>query len=658
MGCFSSDMKPLIEIYQRETTELMDEYSGRLMRISQSGRMSQEDVNSIFRAVHTIKSSSAMIGLSALSSCTHRMEDLLLIFRDDPSRAVGEEGRISDILYAYLDYIQAETAAMADAGFAPASPEKLVSAINDELNYFADPARLNKKREDSPAASAAPKIDGAVTLCVSFPEGCAMANVRAFQLVKQLRPLCASLSSMPDDFNKKSAAAQILSGGLLLTIATEQPEKVRQLLSESPYVKSYRDIDSKDESKAESTAEAEGGKSADKSQKFGMVAWDRILAMQNISGELITSYTLLKNRLEENNCYKEAESDLVNFRRLLNELETLARSASMTPVSSIAAQYYRLIRDISKNEGKHVSFAISGEELELDRSLLDAMANPLIHLLRNAVDHGVEGAEERAALGKPENGKVSLSVEIVGGSVRFTVSDDGRGIDTASVLQKAKERGMLTKPESAYSESEIMNFIFEPGFTTNAAINQYSGRGVGMDVVRKTADDLGGLAYVRSERGKGSSIIMEVPVSMSSCECLNFSAGQYTCMLPIRNIESVCARRSAAERLKTVDGALWFAGEDALLPVIDLFKLFGEPEEEGGSMLIVIRGIERSAALLTGPVKGEQTAVEKPLPSMCGAEYRSRYGISGCAVTGTGGLGLVLSTELLLRLLSGKRSAA
>lgn len=658
MSFFNADMEPLVEVYQRETTELLKEYTDCLVLISRDKTLPQERIDAIFRAVHTLKGSAALIGLQAVSACAHRLEDLFLVFRNDAAKAIGNEARLNELLYAFGDYLEAENAAISSPDYKPASNDELMSRIAAELTRFSEPDGASEAAMESPQSSAALQSaktpdSETVTWRVLFREDCSMENVRAFQLLRQLRPLCGSLSSVPAELEKKNAAAVIRASGLLITLASNRMDELEQILHSSPYILELQNIDERRD--AENTA-APRSAEASNAPKYGMVAWDRLLAMQNLVGELITSHTTLNAELEGTPAYRDMEGDLVQNRNLLDQLDQLVNELSMTPVSSIASQYYRLIREISGKEGKHVDFVLTGEELELDRRLLDAMSAPMLHLIRNAVDHGIEAPALRRERGKPETGTVRLAIESVGGNARFTVSDDGGGMDPGEILQKAKECGLLTKPERGYSKSEILSFILAPGFTTTKRANEYSGRGVGMDVVQKTADSLRGVVRIDSEPQRGSAISIEVPVSMSSFECIAFSVGRHACLLPIRNVEKVIAYHDAGDQLRRVGDRLWLERGN-LLPVIDLFSLFGEPEDQE-RRLLVVRGIERSAVLLTGPVQGQRTAVEKPLPPLLSGTFAQKYGVCGCAVIGDRRLALVLNTEFLLKKCPREEAAA
>ena len=331
----------------------------------------------------------------------------------------------------------------------------------------------------------------------------------------------------------------------------------------------------------------------------------------------------------------ELENEFQTMKRLFHDLEKLVAAVSMMPVSSAMPQYYRLVRDVATQEKKQIRLKVVGDELEIDRNLLDTLANPLIHLLRNAADHGIEAPEERAAAGKDRCGTITLKFENLADHLHVTVEDDGSGMDRQSLLKKAAERGLLTKDANQYSTQEILNLAFTPGLSTNDQVNAYSGRGVGMDVALSVVSNLGGNIFVRSEPGKGSSIEMEVPVSMTSAECIKFMVGAYTCLIPIRCVVRIYSFDEAESCLQTIDGQMWFQ-TDEMLPVLDLFGLYGTQSEEESRRLIVIKNAKGSAALLTGPVTGQQTAVEKPLPPMLGHEYRTKTGMVGCTVTETG----------------------
>jgi len=667
VGFFSAELESMAELYQRETAGLMEEFDTKQAGAMQSGRFSAQDINALFRVVHTIKSSAAMMGLADISSCTHRMEDLFLLFRERPERSIGFESRIFDLMYLFADYVEKENARVTQKDFRPKSAESVLGAIQKEIDFFKGgpdaPAAQAEARAEEPAApvrqepaagaAAEPLAPGELVWRVTLRPGCQMENVRAYLLVRQLEGLCGRIATRPANLESADAAAQIVRDGLVLTLRTSHAEEAAQRLSASPYVLRVEELGS-------GNAEAAPGPDADapsddadapqsRQNKFSMVSWSNVMQLQNVTGELITANTILGASIRKTVQGGPLENEFQTMTRLFHELEKLVAAVSMMPVSSVVPQYQRLVRDVAAREGKQIRLAVTGAELEVDRSLLDTLASPLIHLLRNAADHGIEAPEARAAAGKDARGTITLKFENMTDHLAVTVADDGGGMDPQKILRKAAERGLLTKDESEYSTDEILNLAFLPGLSTNEQTNQYSGRGVGMDVAQNVVSSLGGSVTIRSAPGEGTAVRMEVPVSVTSSECLRFMVGPHACLIPIRCVVRILSLAEAQEHLQTAEGRRWLQAEE-MLPVLDLFELYGAQPGEDGQRLVIIRDARGSAALLTGPVTGQQTAVEKPLPALIGRNYRTRTGMVGCTVTETGRLGVMLNADWLLRL--------
>jgi len=672
MGFFSADLESMAELYQRETAELMEEFDARQAEAMRDNRLSAQEINAVFRVVHTIKSSAAMMGLADISGCTHRMEDLFQLFREKPERALGRESRLFDLMYQFSDYVEKENRRVAQEDFRPESADDVVRAIQKEIDFFSAespepeapeaPARA-EPAAPPPAAVPADAAAGAgeVVWRVTLRPNCQMENVRAFMLTRQLADLCAAVRTEPSDLEAPDAAAQIAQSGLLLTMRTAHEDEAARRLAASPYVLRVEDVGrgaGREQPEAQNAADGTRSAADDaqpgRQNKFSMVSWSHVMRLQNITGELITANTILGASIKSLAKNGELDNEFQTMKRLFHELEKLVSAVSMMPVSAAAPQYYRLVRDVAAREGKQIRLRVIGEDLEVDRSLLDTLANPLIHLLRNAADHGIETPEARAAAGKDPRGTITLKFENLTDHLRVTVEDDGCGMDRQRILQKAADRGILTRSAEQYSDEEILALAFLPGLTTNEQANQFSGRGVGMDVAQSTANSLGGSVSVGSEPGRGTTVVMEVPVSVTSAECVKFSVGPHTCLIPIRCVVHIYSMKEAEGRLQTVDGRMRLQ-TDEILPVLDLFGLFGVPAGES-RRLIVIRASSGTAALLTGPVTGQQTAVEKPLPALLARTYRTRTGIIGCTVTETGMLGMTLNADLLIRM-CGKESA-
>lgn len=778
MGFFSADLESMVELYQRETAELMEMFDTRQAGAVQENHFSKEDINAVFRAVHTIKSSAAVMGLADISTCTHRMEDLFLIFRDQPERMQGYENRIFDLMYLFSDYIENENSRVSQEDFRPGSAGTVIAAINKEIAFFSSgpqageerksagrtgnpdegrnsgeagkageetddagvrkpanhaeeknpagektaeenaegenlaekkaaaensagkspaaenaaaenfagkssaeesPAGKNPKKssaegdiaEESPvkttpagedltagakAAGSAAEVEE-LTWRVFLHANCQMENVRAFMLVRQIRGLCKKVATVPPNLEAPEAAAQIAEKGFLLKIVTDRPDEAEKKVISSPYVKKIEKIGRPAgetqaagiKSDGEETRNEPGEAASPNGQnKFSMISWEHVTHLQDVTGELITANAILGASLKKLVKGGAIENEVQTMNRLFLDLEKLVASISMMPVASILPQYQRLVRDIAMRENKQIRMKIVGGELEADRNLLDTLTNPLIHLLRNAADHGIESPEERTAAGKDPCGTVTLKFENLTDHLRVTVEDDGAGMNRKLILQKALERGLLTKSPEQYSDEEILGLVFSPGLTTNDRANQFSGRGVGMDVAQSMVNNLGGSVMLKSTQGKGSSVIMEVPVSVTSAECIRFLVGSCICMIPIRSILRICSQKELDKDIQEIDGRLWLR-TDEMIPVLDMFRLYEETENDV-RRIILIRSAGNSAALMTGPVVGQQITVEKVLPSIFGRNYRERTGIIGVTITETGKIGLMLNADRLIRI--------
>ncbi|NCB93530.1 MAG: hypothetical protein EOM40_13370 [Clostridia bacterium] len=682
MGFFSPDMEPLIDIYQSETTELIGEMDGYLIRAEREHHLTEEAINSIFRVVHSIKSSSAMMGMEDMSTCTHHLEDLFYLFREDPSLMQGKEEGIFSLLYTYSDYVKDEIERITDQDFQPSQITELMAQITKELELYKNiPAKEDsseaqenqeniqktstkkeeKSKTDTPTGEILEK-----NLRVILKENCQMESVRAFLLVNQIKGMCEQIAYQPENLEVPEAIDEIRENGFLLYLRSDKARmgKIITKLDSSPYVENVEDMSfdesvskevgtqAKDESEdvhADKKEEPTEQPVVSRSGKFSSVPWEKIVKLQEVTGELITSHTIINHQMEKLGDHRVLENFSLTFHKLLSDLEELVNSASLMPVSGIVPQLYRIVRDICKKEKKEVNFVVEGQEIEADKNLIDTMVNPLIHLIRNSIDHGIEAPDERIRQGKNPTGEVSLQVSSADGRLRFCIKDDGIGLNAKEILEQAKSRGLLVKAPEAYTQDEIVNFILMPGFSTTVKVNEYSGRGVGMDVVRNAVDVLGGILEVHSDKGQGTEIIMEVPVSMTSVESIHFMVGNVNCLLPIRSIDRIHSMDEIKAQISTVDGRELYQGSN-MLPILRMREVFDLPGKSDQEYMLILQGIRSAVCIIVDEVMGQLTAVEKKLPELFGSEYRASTGISGCAIIGDGDMAMMLNAEKLIRL--------
>jgi two-component system chemotaxis sensor kinase CheA len=382
----------------------------------------------------------------------------------------------------------------------------------------------------------------------------------------------------------------------------------------------------------------------------------------NLVGELIIGKSMLHRSLAEldqrhaRDPVRAKLSDALAFQsRVLDELHKCVLKIRMVPVEQLFRRFPRLVRDVAKQCGKDVALELSGQNTDLDKGILDALAEPLMHLVRNAVDHGVEDAEERIAANKPARGTVYLNAYHQGTQVVIEVRDDGRGIDLAQIRRHAVEKGIVKAAEiQRFTDSEAMNLIFEPGFSTAAEVTEVSGRGVGMDVVRTVIDNLKGTVNVSSVKGRGTTIQLRMPLTLASIQTLLFRVGGRLFAVPLSSVVEIT--RITDSEIHRVDQREVLRLREQILTLVRLNSLSQihavavpqDSKKKKRNFVIVIGAAEKRFGLLVDSLVGEEELVIKALPS----EIISSDLVSGASILGDGTVVLILNVPAVLSRLS------
>jgi two-component system chemotaxis sensor kinase CheA len=348
---------------------------------------------------------------------------------------------------------------------------------------------------------------------------------------------------------------------------------------------------------------------------------------------------LVRNRLRSLAARTDSEARVTaanELDRITDELQTAVMGMRMQPVGRLFQRFPRIVRDLARQLGKEVELVLEGESTDLDRSLVEALADPLIHLLRNAIDHGVEMPDERELAGKPRKGTVSLSASQRGERIVISVRDDGHGMNPDVLRRKAVEKGVIDAAQAAQlTDVECYELIFRPGFSTAAAVSDISGRGVGMDVVQTRVAELGGTLQVRSTMGSGSELELAVPLTLAVLRVLMVRVGERLLALPLANVEEVFELDAKQDSL--LDGRLVARHRDRALPLVNLVDWAGA-ESAAGRHVAVLHIGHRRLGCLVHEVLGREDVIVKPLGSL----FIGVPGIAGATVTGDGRLALVM----------------
>ncbi|MDR0853986.1 MAG: chemotaxis protein CheW [Clostridiales Family XIII bacterium] len=336
--------------------------------------------------------------------------------------------------------------------------------------------------------------------------------------------------------------------------------------------------------------------------------------------------------------------------KLTNELQDTVMSIRMLPVSMSFQRMRRIVRDMSKSLKKDAELVLVGENTEVDKTILDALTDPIMHLVRNAMDHALESPEERRAAGKNPVGHVILSAQNSGGDVIISVSDDGRGLDKNQILETARSKNLLRKPESEYSEKEIYNLLMAPGFSTREDVTEFSGRGVGMDVVKSNIEKIGGTVILESKKGQGTNVILKIPLTLAIISCMEISLGKDIYSIPISNIK---------ESFKAQNGQLISdpLGNEMIMlrgvayQVIRLYEEFhidDATKSIDDGILVLVESGDKHACLLTDALIGKFQVVVKPTPKYLNRFGVKNSGISGCTIMGNGNISLIINVQGLI----------
>ena len=523
-----------------------------------------------------------------------------------------------------------------------------------------------EKKPDLPAGSAE---EGVSTYLVRFEDTCMMPAIRAMVLVNSLAREGELVRTVPDNLEKDEADDAIVKNGFRIEIKAKDPDAVLAILKDGLNVLSADKLEppkaaAAEEKKDEQAPQAAPAKTAAAPKKdaggahgTGSIISVKLEKLDRLL-DLVAEIVITESGVTSSPDLREFAGNLDRFqksarelKKLTDELQDVVMSIRMVPVQTAFQKMNRVVRDMNKTLGKNVNLVFVGAETEADKSVVDILGDPLMHIVRNAVDHGIESPEERAAAGKTEPATVTLSAGYESGEVVISCEDNGAGMDPKKLLAKGKKNGILTKPENEYTDAECYELIMTAGFSTNETVTEYSGRGVGMDVVRKNIESVGGKMLIESELGKGSKFTIRIPLSLSIIDVLDVAANGADLSVPLSSVKEIF-KAEEQNLLKDPDGTELVMVREKCLRVIrlaDAFELEGErlPLTEG-IMLYCAEG-GREAVIFADELSGDQQVVVKPLSILLNKYDLKRKGLAGCSILADGSITLITDINELLK---------
>jgi two-component system chemotaxis sensor kinase CheA len=642
------DLNEYLPMFLAEAREHLQELNLALVRL-EAEPDDRETLDEIFRIAHSLKGMSATMGFSSMAALTHEMEDVFEIFR---RRRGGVEQEAMDVLLACLDALEGCVEAVAESGQERLDHEPLVERLRSLTR--APQAEPEADREPEPG-ELAQLAAGRRVLCVHvrLADDALMPGVRALQATQAAGEHGEVLWTLPGedhlaDFGGREVRiwlatehpedAVAATVGEVSDVAEARAEEVR--LAESVEVEGAAPAAERAQpAQARPAAVAAGGQRQRRAQSTVRVDAERLDQLMHYMAELVVHRTRLEALAADVPHLQQAMADLT---RTSQALQAMVMQVRMVPVEAVFLRFPRLVRDLQNKLGKQVELRLTGQETELDRTVVDALGDPLVHLVRNALDHGLETPEERLAAGKPETGVLEIAARHAGGKVVISVTDDGRGIDPEQVARKAAERGLIP-PEAVESVNaqRAVELLFTPGFSTAEQTSDISGRGVGMDAVRETIRQLGGEVHVESEKGRGTTAEIRLPLTLAIMSALLVEAGGLPYAIPLDRVERTLALED--HPVRSVAGRRVLALRDGVLPLLDASAALGHEPDESASRAVIVRSGERRLALAVGQLVGQRELVTRPLPP----EMAGAAAVSGGAVLADGSIALIVDCDAL-----------
>jgi two-component system chemotaxis sensor kinase CheA len=627
------DLTRYADLFLTESREHLSAINHLLLELERAPTAA-EPLSAIFRAVHTVKGMSATMGYEAVASLSHELETVLDAVRRG-ERTITPT--IMDALFEAADVLETavEQAVRGQDASADAAPviERLraMSRMSGEFPAItAEPPASS-----APLAPLAPLASSQLFIRIRLAANVPLRGVRAFVIVKRAESLGRVVEVVPP---VEALQTEQFDREFAIRLETDlSPTDVASALRAAGDVER---VDIEDPTVLAVAQSVEAGRA--RSSRNVRIDLRRLDALMNLIGELV----ITRGRLVELAVTRDdaALTDAVTeASRLVSDLQDQIMASRMVPVWQVFDRFPRLVRDSSRALGKQIEFTIEGKEIELDRSMLDEIGDPVVHLLRNAIDHGFETPSERVAAGKPPAGKLVLSAARERSSITVRVSDDGRGIDRDRVLNKARNLGLVDTGRSELSDDDLIRIISRPGFSTAERISDISGRGVGIDAVHARIRSLGGSVEIRSVPGRGTTVTLRLPLTLAILRALLVRVDGDTFAVPMTHVNETVELEASA--LKSVKGHEVLMLRDDVLPLVRFRSLLGLAAD-GARMpqVIVLEVGERRAGLVVDELAGQRDIVVKQFDAVRNAAAL----FSGATILGDGAPALIVDVGSLL----------
>lgn len=670
------DTPEFIRAFLDEVDEQLQLFEENILKLEQNVN-DDEIIKTLFRVAHTLKGSSAAVGFEKMKILTHEMEDMLDKIRSGKIKVIKQ---VIDLLFKCLDELKTLKEEFSSNGGMKTDITLILSELHkyisdDQLLKETMNAETNKEfkldLEQQIQAQQAAASGLNVFVCeVKLKKDCAMKTVRAFLILNFLNQLGTVIKSEPDitdmndnidvesisyllitEFNKKELKIKVLDRMLEIESFNADLFDLNLVHSQSDNVGNM--------TKSNGYEGQNTNETKNKANQTVRVDIGRLEKMMEMVGELVIEksritqiVSLLHERYNSDNSFEDLEEISNQISRITNELQELVLKVRMLPIKQLFSRIPRLVRDLANSLYKEIELVIEGEDTELDKTIIEDLADPLIHLIRNAADHGIEAPDERLKAGKNPKGNIKVNAYHQENQFILIVQDDGRGINLNKVKEAALEKGIISRQDSdALNDKEILELIFKPGFSTSQSISDISGRGVGMDIVRNNINKLNGVIEVETKELEGTKFIIKLPLTLAILNGLLIRINNEIYAIPVSNvIEIVRLNEKEIKKVKKQDVVIIRERTISLIWLHDYFKV---PRKRGNkNIIIVILGVaEKRFGLVVDELIGNQEIVVKNFSS-----YIGKLDIfSGATILGDGNVACILDVAGIVKATALKR---
>ena len=653
------DISEYLGMFLAESREHLQNLNLAVIRIEESPE-DRATIDEIFRIAHSLKGMSGTMGFAQMAALTHKMEDVFETLR---GRAEPLEHSVVDVLLGCLDTLEGALDSIETSGEEGLDAAALVARLGELVGEQAHAAHAPVAETAAPTGELPEVVQGydgdtpLLRIEIALVADVMMPAVRAYMTLAAVADHGEVVHSTPgsdevDTFDGRRIEAWVLTEHDVATVdAAVRAVPDIETVAVTATATAVEPAETPEASAAEAPAAAPaqpapaapsgGAAPSHRSTTTVRVDAERLDQLMHYMGELVVHRTRVES-LATGAGVEGLSEAIGELTRSSQSLQAMVMQVRMIEVDAVFMRFPRLVRDLSTKFGKQVDLVLAGRDTELDRTVVDALGDPLVHLVRNSLDHALEPPEERLAAGKPAMGTLELAARHAGSNVVITVRDDGRGINPELVARRAAERGLIAKDAvDSVDMARAIELLFTPGFSTAETTSDISGRGVGMDAVRNAIRGLGGAVVMTSEQGVGSTVQVRLPLTLAIVPALLVESHATPFAIPLERVERTV--NVAEQTVRSVLGRRTLVLNDGVLPLIDLAEALGYDPAPDAGYVVIVRGAERRLALVLERLVGQRELVTRPLP----AEVGSAGSLSGGAVLSNGEIALIVDCDAL-----------